>query len=110
MPVTNEMVRLRQSWVPAFTLAGALALLSGCGQSEGGRCEIDSDCAGGLYCAATPSPHNGVCRPKTGTGTGGTTGQTSVPEVPVTPEVDASVEPDTAAPVEDFDGGILLTD
>lgn len=39
-----------------------LALLSssGCGQGEGGRCQVNSDCASGLICSNGPSG-NGVC-------------------------------------------------
>jgi hypothetical protein len=46
---------------PVFLLGSAIVLLfaSGCGQDEGGRCQIDSDCASGLTC------HNG----ETGNGT-----------------------------------------
>jgi hypothetical protein len=55
-----------------FCLAGlALSLLfaGGCGQNEGGRCQINSDCASGLHCSDNSG--NGVCRPS-GTGpTGG---------------------------------------
>lgn len=56
----------------AFALAGTLVLCGGCSQGEGDRCEINSDCASGLVCAATTgSVHNGVCRrPGSGGGTG----------------------------------------
>jgi hypothetical protein len=47
----------------ACVFAGALVFCAGCSQGEGDRCEILSDCASGLTCAYTGSPHNGVCRP-----------------------------------------------
>jgi hypothetical protein len=45
--------------------------LSGCAQSEGERCEIDSDCATGLVCNASLMTGNGIC------GRGRTTGGAS---------------------------------
>jgi hypothetical protein len=36
-------------------------LAAGCGQNEGGRCQIDSDCASGLTCEQG-STGNGKCR------------------------------------------------
>jgi len=51
-----------------FALAGSLVFCVGCSQGEGGRCEIDSDCASGLICSVTGSPHNGVCKAKTNPG------------------------------------------
>ena len=56
-----------------FALAGSLVFCVGCSQGEGGRCEIDSDCASGLICSVTGSPHNGVCRPISSPGGGGGT-------------------------------------
>jgi len=46
----------------------ALILASGCGASEGSRCQIDSDCASGLVCSEG-STGNGVCRTSHATGT-----------------------------------------
>jgi hypothetical protein len=94
VPAANEMGTLGGfARVSAYAFAGALVLLGGCHQGEGERCEVDSDCAGDLYCAPTPSPHNGVCRPKASVGSGGSTGQTNIPSAPV----DARVEPDVPA-------------
>jgi hypothetical protein len=50
---------MHRTWLPT-TLLGA-ALLLGCGQNEGGRCQIDSDCASGLTCQDYSSG-NGRCR------------------------------------------------
>ena len=52
------MLRLRFC-LPGLTLL--LLLAGGCGQNEGGRCQIDSDCASGLICSKG-STGNGVCR------------------------------------------------
>ena len=57
----------------ACAFAGALVFCAGCSQGEGDRCEILSDCASGLTCAYTGSPHNGVCRPISSPGGGGGT-------------------------------------
>jgi len=38
-----------------------LLLASGCGQSEGERCQVDSDCASGLKCSEG-STGNGTCK------------------------------------------------
>ncbi len=45
-------------------LGSAIVLLfaTGCGQGEGGRCQIDSDCASGLTCH-NPETGNGTCGP-----------------------------------------------
>ncbi len=49
---------MHRTWLPT-TLLGA-ALLLGCGQGEGGRCQINSDCASGLTCLSGDSG-NGRC-------------------------------------------------
>jgi hypothetical protein len=102
------------------TSALALFLASGCGQSEGERCQIDSDCASGLKCLEGSSG-NGTCTPNS---TAGTTNDaslkqdalvTSGPEV--TPIDDAqapidvtsdvtSVLPDAAVSSTDTTSGI----
>jgi hypothetical protein len=41
-------------------LAAVLFLFAACGQNEGGRCQINSDCASGLTCSDTGG--NGVCQ------------------------------------------------
>lgn len=38
----------------------ALLLFAACGQNEGGRCQVNSDCASGLTCSDNSG--NGVCR------------------------------------------------
>jgi len=46
-----------------FCLLGLLAALvsfAGCGQNEGGRCQVTSDCASGLICDSNTG--NGRCR------------------------------------------------
>jgi len=44
-------------------LTASLLYFAACGQNEGGRCQIDSDCASGLECKDGTSG-NGVCRKK----------------------------------------------
>lgn len=49
--------------LPTFArivLATILLSLGACGQNEGGRCQIDSDCASGLICRGGDTG-NGVC-------------------------------------------------
>ena len=43
-----------------FGLTAALLLFTACGQNEGGRCQVNSDCASGLICSDTSG--NGTCR------------------------------------------------
>jgi hypothetical protein len=76
----------------AFALAGTPVLLLGCSQGEGDRCEINSDCASGLFCSPTGSPHNGVCKPSV---TGGSPSQDAAAPV-ATPDA-ASDVPNIAA-------------
>ena len=52
------------SWL--LGLAVVLWLAPGCGQDEGGRCQVDSDCASGLECSDNTG--NGVCRKPGATG------------------------------------------
>src|SRR5664279_5238380 len=40
-------------------LLGLSAILAACGQNEGGRCQVNSDCASGLTCR--PANGNGIC-------------------------------------------------
>jgi hypothetical protein len=40
-------------------LTAALLLFAACGQNEGGRCQVNSDCASGLKCNSTTG--NGIC-------------------------------------------------
>jgi len=48
-------------------LTAILLLFPACGQNEGGRCQIDSDCASGLKCRDTSG--NGVCENPASVGT-----------------------------------------
>src|SRR4029434_10203327 len=49
----------------AAVLVGGLSL-AGCKQNEGERCEVDSDCSGGLSCTSGAASKHAVCRPGTG--------------------------------------------
>ena len=40
-------------------LLGLSAILAACGQNEGGRCQVSSDCGSGLECK--PVNGNGIC-------------------------------------------------
>jgi hypothetical protein len=54
---------MRFIFAPRTCLAGLTAILllfAACGQNEGGRCQINSDCASGLTCRSDTSG-NGVC-------------------------------------------------
>ena len=42
-------------------LLGLSAILAACGQNEGGRCQVDSDCGSGLVCNS-PVNGNGICK------------------------------------------------
>jgi hypothetical protein len=88
----RSMQRIRRTHpgLPGLTLFGLLAL--GCGQSEGGRCQIDSDCQSGLECTQRETG-NGVCK-RPGTGFEEQPRDASPDRTPATPEV----EPDTAPP------------
>jgi hypothetical protein len=44
------------------SLALLFLLTQGCGQNEGGRCQVSSDCASGLECREASG--NGTCQPK----------------------------------------------
>jgi hypothetical protein len=46
----------------AAAIFGGL-FVSGCKQGEGDRCEVDSDCSGGLVCSFSLNRANGVCSP-----------------------------------------------
>jgi hypothetical protein len=82
----------------AFALAGSLVLFAGCSQGEGDRCQINSDCASGLFCAPTGSPGNGICQ-NSNPGTGGSTGQDAAGPL-VTPDASNDV-PTVAADAAD---------
>jgi len=87
--------------------AAALLLFTACGQNEGGRCQVNSDCASGLTCVGGTSG-NGQCKyPSAVTNdaaltsdqaedtTGSLTSEAG-PEDVVTPQIDAE-SVDTAA-------------
>ncbi len=84
----------------------ALLLASGCGQTEGERCQINSDCADGLTCQEGTSQGNGICKSNTASPTAKDAAVDEAPAtVPVEPSIDAgsvtaldtSVAPDTTA-------------
>ncbi len=90
-------------------LCGAVAL--GCGQDEGDRCEVDSDCGSGLMCDLTASSNNGICR-QIGSRTNTPTpdaGQPDAAPIPTVPTADAAIDlreagpttPDAVAPSPD---------
>jgi hypothetical protein len=90
----------------------ALLLASGCGQTEGERCQINSDCADGLTCQGEGlSQGNGVCKPANAAATSGkdAAADVSAPrsDVFVAPSVDAesadapsTPSPDAAAALD----------
>jgi hypothetical protein len=93
-----------------YLRASAIALLfaSGCAQSEGERCQINSDCADGLTCQGEGfSQGNGVCKPASSavTGTKDAADDEAPDTVPVEPSIDAgsvsapdvAVTPDTTS-------------
>jgi len=55
-----SMPRTLAHSIPLPALLLCLCFLAGCGQNEGGRCQINSDCASGLVCSDNTG--NGVCR------------------------------------------------
>jgi len=61
----------RRAFLPAqFFAVSLLALIGmGCGQAEGERCQVDSDCNSGLTCqdrqGSSPFAENGICRSST---------------------------------------------
>jgi hypothetical protein len=78
----------------------ALTLASGCGASEGSRCQINSDCASGLICLEG-STGNGVCRPSAATGAT-STDAAAQPDanLPTGPEVEPVVDAEAPADLE----------
>ena len=89
----------------AFALAGSLLLFVGCSQGEGDRCQINSDCASGLFCEPTGSPGNGICQ-NSNPGTGGSTGQDAAGPL-VKPDASSDV-PTVAADAADAGGESAL--
>jgi hypothetical protein len=76
--------------LPGLALLGLLAL--GCGQSEGSRCQIDSDCSSGLVCTKGETGNGACTRPGSGSG------QPSHDASPDRTPAAADVEPDSATP------------
>ena len=92
------------SWL--LGLAVVLWLAPGCGQDEGGRCQVDSDCASGLECSEDTG--NGVCRKPGATGRTDAAVPDAAPDLPVSgPETEppildlAAERTDLAAPAVD---------
>lgn len=87
------MTRLLGCMLPLVLL---VALVAGCPQGDGDRCEIDSDCGKGLVCCSGSN----TCRPSC---------QTSQPDAAVIPDArvdqDATVLEDAEVPL---DGETLL--
>ncbi len=80
----------------------ALLLAGGCGQSEGERCQIDSDCADGLICGGEgKSQGNGVCKSGSSDTSGGRDAAADVsaaqPDVFVEPDPDADSAADASS-------------
>jgi hypothetical protein len=65
-----SMQRIHRPLLHLSALALLFWLPAGCGQSEGGRCQITSDCASGLVCMENSSG-NGRCRKPGSQGSGG---------------------------------------
>lgn len=92
------------SWL--LGLAVVLWLAPGCGQDEGGRCQVDSDCASGLECSDNTG--NGVCRKPGATGNVDAAVPDAAPDLPISgpetepPILDLAAElTDLAAPAVD---------
>jgi len=64
-----------RSCLPGLVLS--LLFAGGCGEDEGGRCQISSDCASGLTCFGGETG-NGVCRANTPAGTNDAAAPTDV--------------------------------
>ena len=58
---------MRLAWLTGISGALlAVALMAGCKQEDGERCQIDSDCEEGLICCVLPNKTTkGTCREKT---------------------------------------------
>lgn len=85
----------------------ALLLAGGCGQTEGERCQIDSDCADGLVCTGDgKSQGNGICKSSSSAAAGGRDAAADVSaaqsDVFVEPQPDAdSAADDSFTPAPD---------
>jgi hypothetical protein len=95
---------------PAFLLGPAIVLLavSGCGASEGSRCQINSDCASGLVCSEGTTG-NGICKPSNGVAPTDAAAKLDAnlstgPEVEPAVDVQSAVEVETAVDTGAVDG------
>ena len=85
-------------------LALFLLFAGGCGEDEGGRCQISSDCASGLTCFGGGETGNGVCRSNaSGSANDAATGHDATPDLmstagPETEPAEIEVEPVEAEP------------
>jgi len=79
----------------AVLLIGGLSL-AGCKQSEGERCEVNGDCAGGLTCSGA-STGNGNC-------TSSPTGITPLPDAAPTGDAGAAADVSAADHAASTDG------
>ena len=90
-----------------FRLLGLTAVLlvfAACGQNEGGRCQIDSDCASGLTCSDGQTG-NGTCKNPIVQGTADAALRSDLAlDVPVQVTSEAGTE---AVPVPELDADAL---
>jgi hypothetical protein len=85
-------------------LTAALVLFAACGQNEGGRCQIDSDCGSGLSCI-DGATGNGTCKYPIAQGTADAALKSdSAVDVPVQVTSEAGTE---ATPAPELDADIL---
>jgi hypothetical protein len=84
--------------------ASAIALLfaGGCGQSEGERCQVNSDCASGLTCFEG-STGNGLCKSGSGTTLNDAAAGVDAP-VSSGPETQAEIDAEPSVDVEPVSG------
>ena len=66
MSMTGLSFFARARFATAALGAAVLLALTGCSQGEGDRCEVDSDCSGGLTCDLSNTSF-GICRSNTTT-------------------------------------------
>jgi hypothetical protein len=92
MGVVSHLPMHRRAFIPTRIFALSLLALGGmgCGQAEGERCQVDSDCKSGLTCQDTSGPLyavNGVCKSTSSAGT---------PDASTTSDASTRVAPDSA--------------
>ncbi len=91
MPFMNRAALGLPGLALLFMLAG------GCGQNDGGRCQVESDCASGLVCQ-NGSTGNGRCE-RPGANAGGNDAAVRS-DLPVEPSADVAPDQAQAAEVE----------